>query len=180
MGASECELIAMKLKEEEKENPNRRKVLERVVVAATLDPQRHHWGTVQAFPGMRQGAAYLAKDRFRVRVEGWVGDVVIPAEGWRFCDAEDCNGEIVIVTWSNRPPEDTSWGPAPKKSGHENSYWIEYVGQWSGATPRVAGPFGCTEDPVDHAMDDAGFREPGVDGGYALFDSRGNVVKTEA
>lgn len=170
----------MKLQQEEQGDPERRKVLERVVVAPTIHLQRHHWGTVQASPGGRQGAAYLAKGRFRVRVEGWVRDIVKPENDWRFCDPDDCNGQIVIVVWSSRRPEDTVWGAAPEESGHEKTYWVEYAGPWTGQTPRRAGPFGCTGDPVDHAKEDAGFSSPGDDGGYAIFDADGSVVQVEA
>jgi hypothetical protein len=63
-------------------------------------------------------------------------------------------------------------------SNHEHSYWVEYVGPLTDGRTRRAGPFGCTGDPVDHAMEDGGFTEPGVDGGYVIFDSEGNVVDT--
>lgn len=180
MSGSQCDLIAMKLQEEEKTNPNRRKVLERVVVATGPRMQRYHWGTVQVFPGRRQGAIYLAKDRFRVRVEGWAGDLVKPEKGWDFCDPDDCNGQIVIATWSNRHPSETIWGPPPMESGHENTYWVEYVGPRTGPIPRRTGPFGCTVDPADHAMSDGGFTQPGWDGGYTILDSGDNVVELNA
>jgi hypothetical protein len=180
MSGTQCELIAMKLQEEEKENPGRRKVLERTIVAAAPRMQRYHWGTVQVSPGKRQGAIYLAKDRFRVRVEGWVGDIVELENGWEFCDPDDCNGQIVIVVWSSRHPDETIWGPPPMESGHEHTYWIEYVGPRTGTVPRRAGPFGCTGDPVDHAMSDAGFSRPGLDGGYTILDSEDNVVELNA
>jgi hypothetical protein len=181
MSGAQCDLIAAKLKEEEKTNPDRRKVLERTIVASSPRMQRYHWGTVQVAPSRRQGAIYLAKgSRFRVRVEGWVGDVVKLEDGWEFCDPNDCNGQIVIAVWSSRPPEETIWGPPPMESGHEHTYWIEYVGPRTGASPRRAGPFGCTIDPVDHAMSDAGFSQPGWDGGYVLLDPNDNVVESNS
>lgn len=180
MSGAQCELISAKLKEEEKTNPERRKVLQRFIVPPSPRMQRYHWGTVQVAPSRRQGAIYLAKDRFRVRVEGWVGDIVKLEDGWEFCDPDDCNGQIVIAIWSSRPPEDTIWGPPPMESGHENTYWVEYVGPRTGAIPRRAGPFGCTVDPVDYAMSDAGFSQPGWDGGYVLLDSDDNVVESNS
>lgn len=175
--AGECELIALKLKEEEKANPNRRKVLERVVVSPKSAVQRHHWGAVYPRPGGRQNSVCLAKDRFRVRVEGWEGDLVVPQGEWRLADPEDCNGQIVIAVWTpHRMTQETSWGPIPTYSGHPHSYWIEYAGPLTGGVIRRAGPFGCTGDPVDHAMEDAGFTEPGKDGGYVIFDEYDDVV----
>lgn len=172
-----CELIAMKLKEEEKKNPERRKVLERVVVSPNVKVQKHHWGIVRPKPGPKESAVCLKKDRFRVRVEGWANDVVVPAGDWEFCDPDDCNGNIVIAVWpEDRRTEDTGWGEIQQDSGHEHSYWVEYVGPKSNGQMRRAGPFGCTGDPVDHAMEDSGFTEPGVDGGYAIFDENGTVV----
>jgi hypothetical protein len=176
---TECELIAMKLAEEEKTNPNRRRVLERVILPETWKPQRHHWGVVFPTPGYAESSICLAKDRFRIRVEGWEGDRVRLAPGWKFSDLADCTGQIVIVTWSRRAPSHTPFGPAPRRSGHEHTYWIEYFGPKTGGVIRRSGPFGCTSDPVDHAMTDGGFSEPGVDGGYALLDSEDNVVKVE-
>lgn len=176
--ATQCELIAMKLAQEEKSNPNRRKVLERVVMPPLRVPQFHHWGAVRPAAVGPEGYFCLAKDRFRVRVEGWRHDEIELARGWDFCDPEDCNGQIVIAVWSRRTPSQTMWGPAPVESGHENTYWIEYFGSNTGGLVRRAGPFGCTEDPVDHAMDDGGFSEPGVDGGYILLDSQDNVIKS--
>jgi hypothetical protein len=41
---------------------------------------------------------------------------------------------------------------------------------------RRAGPFGCTGDPGEHAMEDAGFTTPGEDGAYVIFDQNGEVA----
>lgn len=178
LSGSSCELIAMKLQEEEKTNPNRRKVLERVVVPQVHVPQFHHWGVVRPYGEGPEGFFCLAKDRFRVRVEGWRHDEIQLAKDWEFTDPDDCNGEIVIAVWSKRTPSRTLWGPAPRESGHEHTYWIEYFGPNTGSLIRRAGPFGCTGDPVDHAKEDAGFSEPGVDGGYIILDSEDNVIQT--
>lgn len=177
----ECELIAAKLKEEEKTDPNRRSVLERVVLSPYQREQVHHWGSAYPKPGPDQAAVCLKKGRFRVRVEGWVGDKILPSNGWEFADEDDCSGQIVIAVWTpDRDTSETQWGEIDPDSGHEKTYWVEYVGPWTAAGARRAGPFGCTGDPVDHAMDDAGFREAGVDGDYVIFDSEGEPVQEAA
>lgn len=173
----ECELVAMKLAREEKSDPDARRVLERVIVPRTLVVQHHHWGSVRPRPAGPEGAVCLARDRFRVRVEGWAGDEVLPAEGWETVGPDECRGSIVIAVWSDRVPEETLWGRQPAQSGRERSYWIEYAGPRTRGIRR-AGPFACTGDPVDHAMDDAGFRRPGVDGGYVLYDLEGSEVES--
>jgi len=174
-----CELIAMKLKKEAESDPMKRQVLERVIVPETGQTQVHHWGSVTPRPGAREGAVFLAKGRFRVRVEGWVGDVVEPTPEWHRTTAEDCVGDINIAVWNTRFPRLTQYGPVNEDSGHEGSYWVEYVGPLTQGSVRRAGPFGCTGDPVDHAMEDAGFEEAGEDGGYVIFDKDGQVVKEE-
>src|SRR5262245_1392720 len=80
----ECQLIAQKLLEEEKSNPNARTVLERVVLSPWQDVQRHHWGIAYPSPGPVEASVCLKKGRFRVRVEGWEGDRIAPAPGWEF------------------------------------------------------------------------------------------------
>jgi hypothetical protein len=178
--SGQCAIIAEKLAEEEKRDPNRRKVLERVVVAPDVEVQRHHWGIVKAAPSDFSGTKCLAKGRFRVRVEGWRDDEIIPSDGWRFTDPGDCDGQIVLAVWTlGRDTSDTPWGEVSQDSGHENTYWVEYAGPFTAGKIRRAGPFGCTVDPAAHAMEDAGFSEPGVDGDYAIFDSAGNVAVEE-
>lgn len=179
--SGQCQLIAAKLMEEEKSNPNRRKVLERVIVSANVPIERHYWGYVRPRPGPEQGTAYLSKGRFRVRVEGWAADEVVPQNGWEFCDPEDCDGQIVLAVWSpGRDSSATGWGEVSQDSGHEDTYWVEYVGPLTGGETRRAGPFGCTVDPVAHAMEDGGFERAGVDGDYVIFDSAGQPVVEEA
>lgn len=178
---TECELIAAKLKEEEKLDPNRRTVLERVILSPYQGEQVHHWGVAYPKPGPVQGAICLIKGRLRVRVEGWQGDRVKPAPGWEFAPLDECTGQIVIAVWTpDRDTSESEWGEIDADSGHENTYWVEYVGPRTGMGPRRAGPFGCTGDPAEHAMDDAGFQEPGTDGGYAIFDEEGQPVEVHA
>jgi hypothetical protein len=172
----ECQLIAMKLKKEAEQDSFRRQVLERVIVAPFPAEQRHHWGIVRPRPGPVEGAVFLAKDRFRVRVEGWLGDDVIPSGEWTPTTQEDCQGTINIAVYQAGRERTTQWGPLNTDSGHDHSYWVEYLGPLSQGVIRRAGPFGCTGDPVDHAMEDSGFTDPGTDGGYVIFDEAGNVA----
>lgn len=172
----ECQLIAMKLKKEAEQDAFRRQVLERVIVGPFPAEQRHHWGVVRPRPGPVEGAIFLKKDRFRVRVEGWLGDEVIPTGEWKPCSPEDCQGTINISVFQASAERETQWGPLNQESGHGHSYWVEYVGPLSGGVVRRAGPFGCTGDPVDHAMEDSGFTEAGKDGGYVIFDEDGKVA----
>lgn len=175
---SQCELIRMKLEEEEKKEPNARKVLERVLVSADVPVERHHWGTVEPRPGGTPGSTCLQKGRFRVRVEGWSGDVVTPAQGWAPVDGADCWGAINIGVYStDLAPSRVLEAKLNRDSGHERSYWVEYTGPSTGGKTRRAGPFGCTGDPVDHAQEDGGWKEPGKDGGYVIFDESGSVVE---
>lgn len=177
LGAKECELIAMKLKKEAEQDSMRRQVLERVVVAPYPGIQRHHWGYVRPGPGPVESTAYLAKDRFRIRVEGFAGDEVVPVGQWQPTTREDCVGKIELsVVERDQPERLTQWGPLNMNSGHEHSYWVEYVGPLTDGSIRRAGPFGCTGDPVEHAMEDAGFKQPGQDGGYVIFDENGAVA----
>ncbi len=177
----ECELIAMKLIEQEKNDPNVRKVLERVVACPDIPVERHYWGTIKAKPGGNEKAVCLSKGRFRVRVEGWEGDVITPDNGWVIAEDGDCWGNIVIAVWSpDRDTRETKWGEVSQESDHEKTYWVEYVGPLTGGKLRRAGPFGCTGDPAEHAMEDGGFKTPGEDGDYVIFDAEGNPVEGES
>jgi len=121
------------------------KVLERVIVGASVQVQKHHWGEVLPARGPNQSAVCLAKDRFRVRIEGRTGDRVIPGPGWDIAPIKDCeDAPIQIAVWQpcESPPRRTSYGPIPETSGHEETYWVEYVGPFTKGTCRRAGPFG--------------------------------------
>lgn len=181
LAGESCEMIAMKLSEEERSNPDRRRVLERVVVSPSANVQQHHWGTVSPRPGSKESSVCLAKGRFRVRVEGWAQDIVKPTGDWELADPNDCDGNIILAVWTpDRKPGETGWGDVSQDSGHERTYWVEYLGPLTGGKIRRAGPFGCTGDPVDHAMEDGGFSKPGVDGDYAIFDEEDRPVVSEA
>lgn len=126
------------------DHTDKRKILERVLVCPTGRTQRHHWGEVTPSWGRREGAVCLAKDRFRVRIEGWAGDVVVAAPGWERVSAGDCDARRSIAVWEpwGVRPRMTPYGPIPADSGHEETYWIEYLGTLTGGVPRGAGPFG--------------------------------------
>jgi hypothetical protein len=177
LGGEGCEIIAMKLKKDAETDSFKRQVLERVIVSPFSKVERHHWGWVRPRIGGEQDAVFLAKDRFRVRVEGWKGDEVVPSNGWDFTTDEDCKGGINLSVFETGVGDrQTNYGPVNMDSGHEGNYWVEYTGPLTDGRIRRAGPFGCTGDPVDHAMEDAGFTEAGKDGGYVIFDSSGKVV----
>lgn len=171
-----CSAIAMQLKKEAEKDPFKRQVLERVIVSASSKVERHHWGWVRPRVGPEQAAVFLAKDRFRIRVEGWKGDEVVPTNGWDFTTEDNCDGGIKISVFEPEGNRETNYGPLNSDSGHEGSFWVEYTGPLTDGRVRRAGPFGCTGDPVEHAMEDAGFTEAGKDGGYVIFDSSGKVV----
>lgn len=126
------------------DHTDKAKILERVVLSPGQPIQRHHWGAVRPAFGGVQAAACLSKGEFRVRVEGWLGDAVEPAEGWRRVPLSECDARRQIAVWSpcGAGPRSASFGPVPAGSGFEETFWIEYVGPLTGGVCRVAGPFG--------------------------------------
>lgn len=126
------------------DHTDKRKVLERVLLSVAEPEQRHHWGTARPSFGPVQAAVCLSKGRFRVRVEGWLGDRVKPAEGWTRAPLSECDARRQIAVWSpcGVMARGTPYGPVPSSSGFEETYWIEYVGPLTGGACRVAGPFG--------------------------------------
>lgn len=118
-------------------------VLERVI----LSPgklQGHHWGTARSASDPVQAAVCYAKGRYRVRIEGWKGDLVIPKTGWIRIPDEECRGDVEFATWDacGEPARTTPFGPVPKKSSMDETYWVEYTGPLTGGACRTAGPFG--------------------------------------
>lgn len=176
LGAT-CELIKMKMEEDEKSNPDARRVLERVLVYGP-GTERHYWGDVQT-PDVVNGEydqVCLQKGRFRIRVEGVPGMVVTPTNGWEKAPDGECWGSINIGVYDLRmSQEGVAEADLNQDSGHEKSYWVEYWGPNTAGQVRRAGPFGCTGDPVEHAMDDGGFQEARVDGGYRIYGPEGLV-----
>jgi hypothetical protein len=126
------------------DHTDKRKVLERVIVCPGVPVERHHWGRVRPVFGPVQTAVCLAKNRFRVRVEGWLDDRVAVNKGWERVPLEDCDARIEICVWqpSGMLPRRTPFGPVPGESGHPETYWVEYVGPLTDGARRVAGPFG--------------------------------------
>lgn len=126
------------------DHTDKAKVLERVVLSRSPHTRVHHWGTVEVVPGPLEAGVCLAKEKHRVRVEGWRGDVVRPAPGWEKISVRECMARNVIGVWEacGADPRVTAFGPIPARSGHEETYWIEYVGPLTGGVCRRAGPFG--------------------------------------
>jgi hypothetical protein len=118
-------------------------VLERVI----LSPgklQGHHWGTARPASGPVQAAVCFSRDRYRVRIEGWRGDTIIPKTGWKRIRDEECRGDVEFATWDacGTPARMTPFGPVPKKSHMDETFWVEYTGPLTGGACRTAGPFG--------------------------------------
>jgi hypothetical protein len=126
------------------DHTDKAKILERVLVAAVGTVQKFHWG--EATPGFAppETGVCLAKDRWRVRVEGWANDRIRPGEGWTVVPLSACEARKEICVWCPNAgsPRDTPWGDPPRDSGFENTYWVEYVGPKTGGFVRRAGPFG--------------------------------------
>lgn len=159
---------------------NNRIFLERVVVSRSPKVQNHYWGTVQPSSSIRPAAVCLSKGRFRVRVEGWEGDVVTPTSDWKRIPEEACRGDMEIVVWEacGEPPRATPYGPAPEKAHTGDAYWVEYTGPLTQGACRTAGPFCCPVDSAMHGQEDGGFAKAGDDGGYIVYDSDWNVYES--
>lgn len=125
------------------DHTDKTKVLERVVVSPVDRPQSHHWGTVVPGGGP-ESAVCLAKGRFRVRIEGWAGDRVSPAEGWSAVGIRECDARRSIAVWERcgSSPRTTAFGSVAGTSGFAETFFIEYVGPLTGGACRRAGPFG--------------------------------------
>jgi hypothetical protein len=158
------------------------KYLERVVVPASGGSLAHYWGTLQSSGDMGLGeyATCLAKGRFRIRVEGWTADRVMPAPGWRLADICEPTALNVVGVVTVGEARGTRYGPLPEHSRHDEDYWVEYVGPLTGGMIRRAGPFGCPFDTRDHAVEDSGILDRGRDGDYQIFDGEGNPIEAPA
>lgn len=158
------------------ETRGRVKFLEYAVIAApVVRRERHWWGEVLP-GGMASGRVFLAKGLFRAAVEGASRNQIVPEVGWRFVGPEACEGaEHAIVVWS------PCGSPIPA-TGHgifaaQDGIWAEYVGPFTNGVCRRAGPFCCPFDAGGHAVEDGGFKESGVDGGFILIDKDGSILK---
>lgn len=157
------------------------KLIERVILAERTGVRDHWWGRVDCHPGGQLATTCLKKGRLRVRVEGWEGDTVTPAPGFEFSsDCEDRALNVIGVYETDSALRETGYGSLPEKSRHPETYWVEYTGPKTGGKIRRAGPFGCPLDTRDHAVDDGGITEKGVNGDYVLTDENGVVVPLEA
>lgn len=127
------------------DHTDKAKVIERVLVAARPAVQRHHWGEVRPGRSLTAATVCLKKGLFRVRCEGWADDVVTAAPGWEMSSSDECltaRNEIAVWEPAGELPRKTHFGAVPSSSGHEHTYWIEYVGPLTGGIMRRAGPFG--------------------------------------
>jgi len=157
------------------------KLVERVILAKRPGVREHWWGTVNCNPYGAQASTCLKKGRLRVRVEGWEGDTVEPAEGWEFSsDCEEGSLNVIGVMETGVEFRETGFGPVPEKSRHKETYWVEYIGPKTKGVIRRAGPFGCPLDTRDHAIDDGGITEKGQDGDYVLLDADGEEVPVKS
>lgn len=123
--------------------PAKKTVLERVIVSKG-PMQGHWWGVVKPGSGEIEEAICLQKDRYRIRIEGWKGDQIIPRPGWKRVPVWECKGDVEIAVWDScgEPARETMFGPVPKESGLTDTFWVEYTGPLTGGTCRTAGPFG--------------------------------------
>jgi len=173
-----CELIRMKMEEDEKKNPDARRVLERTLIS-DLPNELHYWGTVAPDPSGPTSIC-LQKGRFLIRAESDSGIAVSPLGDWKIARDGECWGSINIAVYDKSIDSGRlSDAELNQDSGHEKTYWVEYWGPLTQGRVRRAGPFGCTGDPVAHAMEDGGFSEAGVDGGYAILTPDGAIVEQE-
>lgn len=157
------------------------KCVERVILPRRQGIQKHWWGQVACSPGPNQATTCIKKGRLRVRVEGWEGDTVTPAQGWDFStDCDDKALNVIGVYEVDAALRETGYGPLPEKSRHAETYWVEYTGPKTNGKIRRAGPFGCPLDTQEHAVEDGGITEKGVNGDYVLMDVNGEMVPVPA
>jgi hypothetical protein len=125
------------------DHSDKRKVLERVLVCPRRQEEKHHWGRVLPKFGPVESAICLLKDRFRIRVEGWADDVVEPTKGWSRAPLSECEARVELAVWQPcGEPRSTAFGPVREDSGHEETFWVEYIGPLTEGICRRAGPFG--------------------------------------
>jgi hypothetical protein len=165
--------------EETPEEAAQVKYMERVILPEGGGTFNHYWGTVES-PGNSpdEMAICLSKGRFRIHIEGFAGDKVMPATGWSkaiVCEPAALN--TVAVYTVPGEPRATEFGPIPEKSRHDDNFWVEYVGPLTRGAMRRAGPFGCPFDTRDHALEDSGLKSRGRDGDFVIFDASGDVVE---
>lgn len=177
-GVSRASLSGCAPPKETEEEKKRVKLIERIILPKEAGLKNYYWGEVDCSPMGRESSVCLKKGRFRVRIEGWEGDIVRPSGEWGITD--DCEEALnVIGVWDVDGNRETSYGPIPEKSSHPETFWVEYVGPKTGGKIRRAGPFGCPLDTRDHGIDDGGIEDLGVDGDVVVFDENGEPVSRE-
>lgn len=160
---------------ESEEEKKRVKLIERIILPAEAGMKNYYWGEVDCMGRGPESSVCIEKGRFRVRIEGWAGDIVRLVNGWEF--SRDCEQAInTIGVWEPGMDRQTPFGPVPDRSIHEETFFVEYVGPNTGGRIRRAGPFGCPLDTRDHGIEDGGITKLGVDGDVVMFDGDGNLV----
>lgn len=127
------------------DHSDKAKILERVILSARTQIQHYHWGMAVGAPHTPQASRCFTKGEWRVRVEGWEGDVIEPGPGWRMTASSMCEtarNEIAVYDSCEESVRSTGFPPVSLYSVHEESFWIEYVGPMTDWRCRRAGPFG--------------------------------------
>ncbi len=127
------------------DHSDKAKILERIILSEIHEIQRYHWGMIVAAPDTPQASRCLTKGPWRVRCEGWEGDVIEPGPGWRVTSDGMCDtarNEICVYESCEGPVRATEFPVPELYSVHPESFWIEYVGEMTGWRCRRAGPFG--------------------------------------
>lgn len=160
---------------ETEEEKKRVKLLERIILSAEEGLKTYYWGEVDCAGRGPESSVCLEKGRFRIRIEGFAGDIVRPVNGWKYSkECDDAINEVGI--WEPGHERATQFGPIPERSIHPDTYFVEYVGPNTEGRIRRAGPFGCPMDTRDEGIEDGGITDLGVDGEVAMFDGEGNSV----
>ncbi len=126
------------------DHTDKAKVIERVIVSQAIRTQKFHWGTVTPTSFFGNKATCLSKGEWRVRIEGWGGDRVTVADGWKVSEGSCQTARNEIAVWERVKgrPRDTGFPPVPVDSGHPETFWIDYKGPLTEEVYRRAGPFG--------------------------------------
>jgi len=127
------------------DHTDKAKVIERVIVTPGMEILRYHWGTIRPGRSGVFGSSCFLKNKFRVRVEGWMDDRIEINPDWRRVSMSMCvsaRNEIAVWEPCGTEPRDTGFPPVPMDSGHEKTIWVEYTGPLTGGLCRKAGPFG--------------------------------------
>jgi len=90
-------------------------------------------------------------------------------------------GRPIMTRLAKQPAEPfrvgSGQGGGTPGMGSRGAFFIEYTGPRTLGAVRRAGPFPSGAQAVYHAERDAGFMEPGRDGGYVLFDPEERIVR---